>query len=108
MISRLEFYLCIAAIAGILIFSIYSTDSSISEIQRARIETTDSVLQVQKDSAFARALKYELKADSLQASINRKNLDIQNIKKKYGNEKKNVLMLGADSSLSLFERTVTH
>lgn len=108
MISRIEFYSCFVILTCILIFSIYSTDNSISGIERARIETIDSILQVQKDSAFARALKYELKADSLQATINRKKLDINNIKKKYENEKKNVLVLNADSTLSLFERTITH
>jgi len=108
MISRIEFYCCICIIAGILVFSIYSTDNSISEIQKARIDARDSILAVQKDSALVRALKFELKADSLQAVINRKKLDIKIIQKKYENEKKNVLVLGADSTLSLFERSVTH
>lgn len=108
MITRIEFYAGIAIIAGILIFSIWSTDNSVLEIQKARIETKDSMLRVQKDSAFARALQYELKADSLQATINRKKLDLKIIQNKYENEKRNVLVLGADSTLSLFERTIAH
>lgn len=108
MISRIEFYIGISILAGILVFSIYSTDNSIAEIQKARIETKDSMLQVQKDSAFARALKFELRSDSIQAILNRKKLDLQIVQKKYENEKKNVLVLGADSTLSLFERTIPH
>lgn len=108
MISRVEFYACIGIVLAVLIFSIYSNDDSSLEIEKARLNTLDSIYQSQRDSAFARALQYEVKADSQQAVINRKNLDIQNIQKKYEKEKRNVLNLNADSSLLLFERTVTH
>lgn len=108
MISRVEFYTCILIIAGIFIFSNWPTDHSGNDVKKARIETRDSIIQVQKDSAFARALKFELKADSLQTVVNRKNLDLNIIYKKIENEKKNVLVLNADSTLSFFERSVTH
>lgn len=107
MISRAEFYTCITILAGILLFSIWYPDHSKDEAEKARIETRDSMIQVQKDSAFTRALKFELKADSLQAVINRKNLDLTIIHKKIENEKKNVISLNADSTLSLFQRSVT-
>ena|ERR1035437_5531139 len=108
MVTRIEFYAGICIIAAILIFSINSIDNSFSEIKKARIETKDSMLTVQKDSAISRALIFELKADSLQAVINRKKLDIKDIQKKYEKEKKNMLVLNADSTLALFERSVAH
>lgn len=108
MISRAEFYIVIGFLSITILLSLYSNHTYVEQIQRAKIETIDSVLQVQKDSAFARALQYEIKADSLQAVINRKKLDIQNIRYKYEKEKKNVLILNADSTLRLFERSVTH
>lgn len=108
MISRIEFYTGLCILAGILIFSIYSTDNSLSEIKKARIEARDSILTVQKDSAIAKALRSEMKADSLQAMINRKKLDINTIQKKYEKEKNHVLVLDADSTLALFERSITH
>lgn len=107
MISRTEFYTCICILIGILIYSMDPWDDSRSEAEKAKIETRDSMIQVQKDSAFTRALKFELKADSLQAVINRKNLDLTIIHKKIENEKKNVISLNADSTLSLFQRSVT-
>lgn len=107
MISRAEFYTCIIILAGILLFSIWPPDHSKDEAEKARIQTRDSMIQVQKDSAFTRALKFELKADSLQAVVNRKNLDLNIIHKKIENEKKNVLVLNADSTLSFFQRSVT-
>lgn len=107
MISRIEFYICMCILSGAMIFTICSIGNP-SSGQRAGIEVRDSILQVQKDSALAQALKYGLKADSLQAILNRKKLDIKNIQKKYENEKKNVLVLSADSTLSLFERSITH
>lgn len=107
MITRIEFY-GICVIALIIVFSIRSIDTSNAEKAKAQAETRDSILAVQKDSAMTRALKFELKADSLQAVINRKKLDIKIIQKKYENEKKNVLVLDADSTLSLFERSVAH
>ena len=105
MISRIEFYIGYFILCGIVIFSIWSVDNTVASIERARIEVRDSVLQVQKDSALARAMQYELKADSLQAVVNRKKLDMQIIHKKYETEKKNVLILNADSTLSYFLRT---
>jgi len=108
MISRIEFYIVICFISAIFLFSIFYTSDTEVITERIRIEARDSIYQVQRDSALTLSLKYELKADSLQAIINRKNLDINNIKKKYENEKKNVLILCADSTLSLFERSVTN
>lgn len=108
MISRAEFYTCFIILCGIVIFSVISTDSQFLEIKRAKIDARDSMLAVQKDSALARALQFEIKADSLQAVINRKKLDMQLIHKKYETEKKNVLVLDADSSLSYFTLAVTH
>lgn len=107
MISRFEYYAGIILLAVMLIYSNISTDISIDEIQKARINARDSILQVQRDSALNRSLQFELKADSLQSVINRKKLDLQIIKKKYENEKKNVLVLNADSTLSLFMRSNT-
>lgn len=107
MISRIEFYASLIILAGIMVFSIYSNNTSIADIQRARTEVKDSVLQVQRDSAIKRSMKFELHADSLQAILNRKKLDLQIIKKKYETDKKNVLVLDADSTLSLFMRSVT-
>lgn len=108
MISRIEFYICFTLLIALMIGNIFSTDSQTAEIQRAKTETLDSILQVQRDSALAKALQAEMKADSIQALLNRKNLDIQTIKNKTQDEKKNVLILNADSTLSLFTRTVTH
>lgn len=109
MISRIEFYIVSCFLSGILLFFIsYNQDDTSDNTERARIEAMDSIYQVQRDSALALSLQYELKADSLQAIINRKKLDINNIRKKYENEKKNVLILSADSTLSLFERSVSH
>lgn len=109
MISRIEFYVCICILMIVLLASsIAPWIKSNVDMERAKIESLDSIYQVQRDSAYARALKFELKADSLQATINRKNLDLTIIRKKTENEKKNVLVLSADSSLSLFERSVTH
>ena len=105
MISRIEFYAAFSILCGIIILAIWSTDFYRYENERAKIETRDSVLQVQKDSALARAIQYELRADSLQAVVNRKKLDMQIIHKKYETEKKNVLVLNADSTLSYFLRT---
>ena len=107
MISRAEFYTCICILAGILIYSMHPWEDSGDAAEKARIETRDSVIQVQKDSAFTRALKFELRGDSLQALLNRKNLDLNIIHKKIENEKKNVLSLGADSTLSFFQRSIT-
>lgn len=108
MISRAEFYTCIVILAGVLIYSLHPwEDPGHSEAEKARIDTRDSVIQVQRDSAFGRALKFELKADSLQAQLNRKNLDLNIIHKKIENEKKNVRVLNADSTLSFFERSIT-
>lgn len=108
MISRIEFYAGIIILAAIMVFSIYSTDTSIAEIQRVRIDIRDSVLQLQRDSALDRSLKFELQADSLQTIVNRKKLDLQIIKKKYETNKKNVLVLDADSTLSFFQSSITH
>lgn len=108
MISRIEFYSCILAILGTLIFFMVSTNDSILGIEKARIEARDSIWQTQKDSALSRSFKSELRADSLQAVLNRKKLDLNTIYKKHENEKKKVLVLGADSSLSFFERSITH
>lgn len=88
-----------------MIGNIFCTDSGFLELKRARIETQDSIMEVQRDSALALVLKKELAADSLQAIVNRINLDVNNIKKKYANEKKNIMVLGADSTLSYFLRT---
>lgn len=109
MISRVEFYIVSCFLCGILLFFIhYTTINTVKDKERARIEARDSIYQVQRDSALALSLQHELKADSLQQIINRKKMDINNIRKKYENEKKNVLILSADSTLSLFERSVTH
>lgn len=108
MISRAEFYTCFILLAAIIIGSVISTDTQLTDIKRAKIEVRDSILEVQRDSAMAKALQSELKADSIQAILNRKKLDIQIIHKKYETEKKNVLVLNADSSLSYFTRAVTH
>lgn len=105
MITRKEFYCCYIIIALLMIGDIFCTDSGFLELKRARIETRDSIMEVQRDSALALALKKELAADSLQAIVNIRNLDINNIKKKYANEKKNIMVLGADSTLSYFLRT---
>lgn len=107
MISRIEFYTCMVILWGIGIF-FYSTAGNVGEdAEKARLRMQDSILQVQRDWKLNEALKYELAADSMQAVINRKNLDINLMKKKYENEKKNALLLRADSTLSLFERSVT-
>lgn len=108
MISRVEFYTCFILLTAIVIGSVISTDTQFSDIKRAKIEVLDSILQVQRDSALAKAMQSELKADSIQAILNRKKLDIQIIHKKYETEKKNVLVFGADSSLSYFTRAITH
>ena len=91
-----------------MVSSISKWDIADSDRKKGQLEALDSIYQVQRDSAFARALKFELKADSIQSVLNRKNLDLNIIRKKTENEKKNVLILSADSSLSLFERSVTH
>lgn len=109
MISRIEFYACFIILILIIGFSTYvSTYDPAGEAEKARLQARDSLLLVQRDSAFARALKKELIGDSLQAIVNRRNLDLNNIKKKYANEKKNVSVLGADSSLLFFQRSVTN
>lgn len=104
MVSRIEFYSGIIIVCGILIYSIYSTDTSLLDIKRARIETIDSMLQITRDSAISKAMKYELKSDSLVSVINRRNVDFRNNKNKYENEKKNVLVLSPDSTLNFFVR----
>lgn len=108
MISRVEFYTCMAVLCGIIFFFSYPQDNTSGDLEKTRLRMQDSLFQVQRDSALQRSLKFELAADSLQAVINRRNLDIKLIHKKYENEKKNVLLLSADSTLSLFERSVTH
>lgn len=109
MISRIEFYACFIILILIIGFSTYvSTYDPVGEVEKGRLKSRDSLLLVQRDSAFARALKNELIGDSLQAIVNRRNLDLNNIKKKYANEKKNVSVLGADSSLLFFQRSVTN
>lgn len=108
MITRAEFYCCFVIVMALIIGNIFFTDKQFLDIKRAKIETLDSILQVQRDSAMAKALQAEMKADSVQALLNRKNLDIQTIKKKTQDEKKNVLILNSDSTLSLFTRSVTH
>lgn len=109
MISRAEFYASfIFLILVIGMASYFNLYDPTAESEKVRLKTLDSIYQVQMDSAFSSALKNELRGDSLQAIINRRNLDITNIKKKYDNEKKNVSVLGADSSLSFFQRSVTN
>lgn len=109
MISRIEFYASIILLILIIGFSTYvSTYDPMGEREKARLKSQDSLLLVQRDSALARSLKHELIGDSLQAIVNRRNLDLNNIKKKYQNEKKNVSVLGADSSLLFFQRSVTN
>ena len=105
MITRKEFYLCWGIIAALIIGNIFSDDISSLDLKRAKIDARDSVIQEQINSTLARSLSAELKADSIQALLNRKNLDIQTIKKKTQDEKKNVLILNADSTLSYFLRT---
>ncbi len=109
MISRIEFYACFIILILIIGLSSYvSTYDPGAESEKIRIQTLDSMYQVQRDSALTRAMQNELRGDSLQAIVNRRNLDINNIKKKYANEKKNVSVLGADSSLLFFQRSVTN
>lgn len=109
MISRIEFYASFIILIMIIGFSTYlNTYDPGGEAEKARLQARDSLLVVQRDSAFARSLKKELRGDSLQAIVNRRNLDINNMKKKHANEKKNVSVLGADSSLLFFQRSVTN
>lgn len=108
MITRKELYSFFLIIVGIFIFDICTTHNAIEEIRRDRIEVRDSALTIQKDSALARAIKYEKKADSLQATIDRKDANYKKVQKKIEDEKKNVLVLGADSTLSVFERSTAH
>lgn len=107
MISRIEFYTCIAALCGVLIFFSYPKENTDADVQKAILRMQDSILQEQRNWKINAALKYELAADSMQAIINRKDLDFTLMKKKHENEKKNVLLLNADSTLSFFERSVT-
>lgn len=107
MISRAEFYasfLLLILLIGCVSYLNYH--DPMYESEKARIETRDSIILVQRDSAFKRSLMFELRADSFQAIANRKNLDLKNIHKKIENEKKNVLSLGADSTLSFFQRSI--
>ncbi len=109
MITRKEFYIFISVIVILLGWLIFYNPNDINDSDGniAHIKVRDSIMEVQRDSAFARALKFELMADSIQAVANRKQLDINIIRKKYEIEKKNVLLLSADSTLSLFIRSVT-
>lgn len=107
MISRVEFYACLCIIAGILIYLMNPGKDPGIEAEMARIEIRDSIIQAQKDSAFNRAMKYELQADSLQALLNRKNLDLSIIHKRIENEKNAMLHVHVDSVLAYFQRSVT-
>lgn len=108
MITRQELYFCFIVLVGIFVFDIFSTHNAIEEIQKGRIEVRDSVLTIQKDSALARAIQSQKKADSLQQIIDRKDANYKKVQKKIEDEKKNVLVLGADSTLSVFERSTAH
>jgi biopolymer transport protein ExbD len=72
--------------------------------QEAKIEQRDSVLEAQRDSALELVLKSDLRGDSLQTVINRRELDIQELKAKFKHEKENILQLNADSTLRYFLR----
>ena len=106
MISRIEFYICMAILCGILIFSSYSPDNTDGDVEKALLRMQDSILQDQRNWKINAALQYELAADSMQAVINRKDLDFNLMQKKHEKEKKNVLLLSADSTLSFFKRSV--
>lgn len=108
MITRAEFYITCALILVFIAGMSYLGDDHKPVEKRIKIEMQDSVLQVQRDSALALALARDLKADSLQAVINRRNLDIQLIQKKYETKKNTIRVLGPDSSLAFFTRAVTH
>lgn len=108
MITRAEFYASFLLLILVIGFASYvNVYDPQNEAEKARIEARDSIILVQRDSAYGRALKFELRADSFQAIANRKNLDLNIIRKKIDNEKKNVLSLGADSTLSFFQRSIT-
>lgn len=106
MISRAEFYASFIVLIMVIGFASYVNlyDPKADE-ETARIEAQDSIILVQRDSAFSRALKFELRSDSFEAIANRRNLDLNIIRKKTQDEKKNVLVLGADSTLSFFLST---
>lgn len=106
MISRIEFYTCIVILCSLVAFSYLPQPNADEEVQKALLRMQDSILQEQQDWKLNAALKFELAADSMQAVINRKDLDFTLIQKKYEKEKNNVLLLNADSTLSFFERSV--
>ena|SRR3990167_1306044 len=108
MLSRIEFYLSIGAICGLLIYSLYSNDVSSLDMEKAKLQARDSMLTNSRDSAISRSLALEIMGDSLNSVINRKKLDIELIKKKHEKQKNIVRSLDADSSLSMFIRATAH
>lgn len=106
MLKRIEFYTVSIILAALIVLNFIA--SIRTPDPGTPVTNTEFLLQAERDSLLAAALSKDLKADSLQAVINRRDLDIKLIQKKYATPKKNVLVLGADSSLSVFLRSAAH
>lgn len=107
-ITRLEFWAAIILLGGLVIYSLFPNNNNSLEIKKARIEVRDSVLLVQRDSAIHQSLRSELRGDSLQAIINRKNLDLKQVHEKYIYLEKSVAKLPIDSAVAFFLRAISH
>ena len=106
MISRVEFYISVVVVIGIVFYLSYFSNTSMYEAEKAKLEARDSLLTIQRDSALAKAMMYDMKSDSLTSVINRKKLDIDLINKKYEKEKNSIRTLDADSTLRFFKSSV--
>ena len=100
MVSRKEFYIAVALVILLIVYFNYNKETAPEDIQIARIQTRDSI--------FATALKKDLKSDSLQAVINMKDLQLNNLPIKYVSIKENIVKLDADSALSFFLQSISH
>lgn len=105
MITRAEFYISCLIILAFIAGGFYITHKPAPVPGQT---DQSAIWQVQRDSLLAAALAKDLKADSLQAVINRRDLDIKEIKKKYEGIKKDILVLSPDSTLRLFLRSTSH